>query len=128
MNPAEFKGQLDRARNTLLSSKNYHSLYVQVRTVDQALLDRYLGFFSTTESALRLMALLYLSGLFDTGPKTAGLPTLIRIAEKDPAYLATYSKLGDLRSTKTTLIRFIYLWGFIWIVLHYTDSNWSKSN
>ena len=101
--PAEFKSHLERARNTLLTSQNYMSLYVQIRPTEQTLLDRYTAFFSNTESALRLMALLYLSVLFDTDTTTGGLPTLIRTAERDRDNLASYSEPGELRSTRRKL-------------------------
>jgi len=57
MTPEEFESQLLRVRNTLLTSSNYISLFEPVRSTEQVLLDQYLVFFSTTESALRLMAL-----------------------------------------------------------------------
>ena len=101
--PEEYESQLLRVRNTLLTSHNYMSLYVQIGPTEQVLLDRYLAFFSNTESALRLMALLYLSVLFDTDTKTAGLPTLIRTAERDRDNLARYSKPEELRSTRRKL-------------------------
>lgn len=103
MTPSEYKTQLGRARDRLLSSQNYMYLYVQIRPTEQELLDRYLAFFSNIESALRGMSLLYLSVLFDTSTKTAGLPTLIRIAERDLDNLASHSKTGELRSTRRKL-------------------------
>ena len=103
MTPEEFEGQLLRVRNALLTSSNYISLFEQIRPTEQVLLDRYLAFFSNTESALRLMGLLYLSVVVDTNPKTAGLPTLIRTAEKDRDNLALYSRPEELRSKKRKL-------------------------
>jgi hypothetical protein len=101
--PEEFESQLQRVRNTLLSAQNYFSLFKQIRATDQVLLDRYLAFFSNVESSLRLMALLYLSVVFDADGKTAGLPTLIRVAEKDRDNLARYANPGKLRSTRKKL-------------------------
>ena len=103
MTPEEFERHLIRARDTLLTSQNYMSLYIQMRPTEQALLDHYLAFFSNTESALRLMALLYLSVLFDTDPETGGLPTLIRKAQRDRDNLAKHAKEGELRSTQRKL-------------------------
>ena len=103
MDPDAYEYHLKRARDRLLSSRNYMSLFVPIRGSDQELLDRYLGFVSNVESALRLQGLLYLSVLFDTDPDTGGLPTLVRLAQNHPKELAQWATPEDLRTTKKKL-------------------------
>ena len=103
MTPQEFQTQLQRARDTLLRVRNYMSLYVEIAPTDTVLQNRYIGFFSNVESSLRLMALVYLSALFDNNPRTAGLKTLVRVAENDRGALARFAGEQDLRSTRKIL-------------------------
>ena len=103
MTAQDFQDHLKRARDTLLRSRNYMSLYVEIAPTDTNLQNRYIGFFSNVESSLRLMALVYLSTLFDNSPKTAGLKTLIRVAQNDRTTLARYAGNQGLRNTRKIL-------------------------
>ncbi len=103
MTPGEFETQLARTRDTLLRSQNYMGLYEQVAPTPAAIQNRYIGVFSNIESSLRLMSLLYLSVLFDSDRKTAGLPTLVRSAQQDPGVLAAHATTQDLRATRNKI-------------------------
>lgn len=103
MTPTEYEKHLQDARDTLLRSQNYMSLFVEVRATPSEIQNRYLGVFSNIESALRLMSLVQLAPLFDSDPKSAGLPTLLRVVARDSSTLASHADVAELRATRKTL-------------------------
>lgn len=113
MTGKEFKHQLDKLREVILSGLAFYTVWSTLSLYDPAdtkwsideqnqVLGRWRGFFTPAGLALQRMAFIELAKVFDDDSKTASLRTLLNEARREPS-LVPHATSGDLAAISAKL-------------------------